>query len=78
MWKFKDFSVIQILREINFKESKSSESNLRVSFAILGTLNIVNLVNFSFLKVQKYMKSKFRTTLLNYISKGQILSFDFT
>ena len=26
MWKFQDFSVIQILREIDFKESRSSKT----------------------------------------------------
>ena len=36
MWKFQDFSVDQILREINFGESKSSKTAV---FAILGALN---------------------------------------
>ena len=33
VWKFQDFSVIQILREINFGESRSSKTAV---FAILG------------------------------------------
>ena len=48
--KFKDFSVTQILREINFGESESYKT--AGVFAILGALNFVDLVNFSFLKVQ--------------------------
>ena len=44
VWKFHDFSVIQILSEINFEECRSSKIAI---FAILGALNLVNLVNFS-------------------------------
>ena len=47
--KFQDFSVLQILREINFGKSRSSKIAV---FAILGALNFVNLVNFSLEKVQ--------------------------
>ena len=36
------FSVIQILREINFEESRSSKTAV---LAIFGALNSVNLVN---------------------------------
>ena len=32
VWKFKDVSVIQILREINFEESGSSKSAFLVNF----------------------------------------------
>ena len=53
MWKFQDFSVIQILREINFRESRSCKTAF---FANLGALNFVNLVNIGIQKVQKYMK----------------------
>ena len=42
--KFQDFSVFQILCEINFEGSKSSKT---ATFAILGALFFVNLVNFS-------------------------------
>ena len=45
VWKIRDFSVTQILREINFEECRSSE------IAILGALMFVNLVDFSILKV---------------------------
>ena len=44
VWKFHDFSVIQILREINFGESRSFKT---VVFDILGALNLADLVNFS-------------------------------
>ena len=49
MWKFHDFPITQILREISFGESKSSKTAV---FAILGALNVDNLVNCSLLKVQ--------------------------
>ena len=48
VWKFQDFSAIQILREINFEESRSSKT---VIFVLFGALNFVNLVKFSLLKV---------------------------
>ena len=38
-WKFQDFSYIQILREINFRECKSS---LTTGFAIFWALNFVD------------------------------------
>ena len=41
MWKFHDFSVTQILREINFRESSSSKTAF---FAIQGALNFVDLI----------------------------------
>ena len=43
-----DFSVTQILREINFEESGSSKIDF---FAILGALNFENYVHFSLQKV---------------------------
>ena len=55
VWKFQDFSITQILREINFEESGSAKNAV---FAILGAVNLVILVNFSFLKVQKFIKIK--------------------
>ena len=39
MWKYHGFSVIQILREINFGESRSSKTAV---FAIFWVLNFVN------------------------------------
>ena len=55
MLKFQDFSVIQILREINLRESRSSKTSV---FAILGALNFVDFVIFSLQKVQKFIKIK--------------------
>ena len=44
------FSITQILREINFGESRSAKSAV---FAILGAMNFVHLV-----KVQKFIETK--------------------
>ena len=46
-WKFQDFPVTQILREINSKASVSSKTAVLVIF---GALNFVYLVNFSLKK----------------------------
>jgi len=59
VWKFHDFSVTQILREINFGESKSSKT---IIFAIFGALRFVDLVDFSFQKMQKYIKLKIQSS----------------
>ena len=55
LWKFHDFSITQILREINFQESRSCKI---AGFAISEALDFVNLANFSLQKVQSYTKSK--------------------
>ena len=52
-WKFNDSSFNQILREINFVDSRGAKSAI---FAILGAVNFVHLVNFSLQKVQKIIK----------------------
>ena len=70
MWKFQDFSVIQILREITFGDSKSAKIAV---FAILGALIFVHLVNPSLWKVQKYIKIKIQS--LNNLLEWQILHF---
>ena len=58
--KFHDFPIIQILCEMNFGESRNSETAV---FAFFGALNFVDLVNFSHQKVQTFIiKSKFRTS----------------
>ena len=57
MWKFQDFSVTQILREIKVGESRSSKTAI---FATCKALNFVNLMNFSLQKMKKiHEKSKF-------------------
>ena len=67
MWNFQDFSVTQILRQINFGESQTSKTD---GFVILKAPNFVELVNFGLQKVQilKYQNLE----LLN-VSKWQIL-----
>ena len=49
------FSVSQILREINFGESRSNKTAVS---PILGALKMINLVNFSLQKMQKLIKIK--------------------
>ena len=51
--KFQDFSVIQILREISFGESRSSETAVLTMFS---ALNFVHLVIFSLQKVQNLIE----------------------
>jgi len=48
-WKFQDFSVFQILREINLGESRSAKN---AGFALLGAMKFVNLFSFNFQKLQ--------------------------
>ena len=52
---FQDFSVIQILRETNFRESKSLKTAV---FAIFEALYFGNLGNFSLQKVHKFIKNQ--------------------
>ena len=52
--QFQNFSIIQVLREINFGGSRSSKT---AAFAIFGALSCVFLVHFSLQKVQKSKKS---------------------
>ena len=55
VWKIQDFSVIQILREINFGEFRSS---ITAYFANLGALNFDFSVNFRLRKTQKIHEYK--------------------
>ena len=50
VWKNHNFSITQILREINFGESRGSKNAI---FAIFAAMNLVDLVIFSLQKVQK-------------------------
>ena len=50
MWKFQDYCITQILREINFGDSSSAKTAV---FAILGAVNFVHLVNMSLQKSAK-------------------------
>ena len=67
--KFEDLSVTQILREINFGEYRSSKTAV---FAILGALNLVDLVNFSLQKVKNAEKPKIKASKC---AKWQFLHF---
>ena len=58
MWKFQDFGITEILREINFVDSRSAKTTI---FAILGAVNFVHLGNFSLQKVQKSIKIKIQS-----------------
>ena len=60
MWKFQDFCITQILREINLEDSRSAKTAF---LAILRANNFVHLVNFSLKKVKKTHKpSKLRAS----------------
>ena len=59
MWKFHYFSVIQILREINFGESISYKDTV---FDILWAMTFGHLVNISLQRVQKFTKLKYRAS----------------
>ena len=58
VWKFQDFSVTQVLREINFGEPRSIKTAI---YAVLGALNFVDLVDFSLQKMKKFIKIKVRS-----------------
>jgi len=76
VWKFQDFSITQILREINFGGCRSSKTAV---LAILGALKMINLVNFSLQKMQEFIKIKIQslyrrgkiTVLINSYRPGQ-------
>ena len=56
------FSVIQILREINFGECRRPKTAIFAIFAILGAMNFIDLVNFSTSKrVQKFIQFKIQS-----------------
>ena len=58
--KFNDSSITQILREINFGESRRSNTSI---FTIFGALNFVDLVNLRLQKVQKFIKNQNSKTI---------------
>ena len=70
MWKFKNFSATQILREISFGDSGSAKTTI---FAILEALNLANLVNFSIQKSAKYHNDQ--NSELPNVLKWQTLHF---
>ena len=69
MWKYQDFTVTYILREINFGESRSSEN------AILA---ILAAVNFEFLEIFDIFNSKILLKLefkASEMTKMTVLTF---
>ena len=58
VWKFQNFCITQILREINFVDSRSVKTAF---FAILRAANFVHLVNFNLRKVHKFTKIKIQS-----------------
>ena len=59
MWKFHDNSITQILREINFGESRRSKSAFSDKFR--GP-EFVSLVNFNLPKVKNFIKIKIQSS----------------
>ena len=55
MWKFHDFSIIQILPEINFEDSRSAKS------AILPQLEALNFDFYEFLQFLKAENDQINT-----------------
>ena len=53
MWKILDFAITEILREINFVDSRGAKTAI---FAVLGAVKFVDLVNISYQKVQKFIR----------------------
>ena len=68
VWKFKNFSITQILREINFGEFKSAKSAV---FAILEALN------FCFYYFLRFLNDKITKFKAPKMSKTAILEFWF-
>ena len=59
VWKFQDFSINLILREINFEQSRRCKTAI---LAIFGALNFCILVNFSLQIMEKFIKIKLRAS----------------
>jgi len=70
VWNFHSFSITQILREINFGDSRSAKSAV---FVILESVNFLYLVNFCLQKVQKFIKSPNSEPLNQSIWQGRIV-----
>ena len=62
MWKFHDFSITRILREINFRDSRSAKSPILTH---LEAINFVHLGIFAIFKCENFIKTKIQS-LQNY------------
>ena len=74
MWKFREFSIIQILSEINFGECRSSKNAI---FAILGALNFVSFVKFGSSKIDNIQSLKM-CYIDRFWDSSRFANFDFT
>ena len=77
-WKFHDFCITHILREINFVDSWRAKTAIK---ALLGAVNFVLLVNFSLQKVNKCIKIKIQSHWMcsnGWLRTSRILKIDFT
>ena len=72
VWRFQDFSVIQILCEIKFGESRSSEMAV---FANFGARNCVNLIISAFQSAKIHKKSKFTAPKFVKLADFALLEF---
>ena len=72
MWKFDDFSITQILREINFGNSRSAKS---VILAHLGILNFAFYEILHFLKTEFIKLEKVRAPIMAKIADFALLEF---
>ena len=59
MWKFQYFSLTQILREINFEDSRNAKIAV---FALLVSVDFVHLVKIRKIGAKIHEKSKFRAS----------------
>ena len=59
MWKIHDFSIIRIIREINFEDSKSAKSAISTHLEALN-LDLHRLLHF--LKAEMYQINKVQST----------------
>jgi len=79
MWKFHDFSITQILREIKYGGSRSSKN--AVFFSIFEAMNFINLINISIQRVQKWLKIKIQSLSMcknGRFQDSKFACFDFT
>ena len=61
MWKFQDFSITQILREINFGDSRRAKS---------ANLTNLEVLNFAFYEIWHFLKAKIHQ--INKIQSSKI------
>ena len=61
MWKIQDFSVTQILREINFGHFEAQRTDI---LTILAALNLVFWEFLTFFSVKFFLKSKFKASIM--------------